>query len=223
MSEETLVRLVEALTRLSEVKIAETELPWRKYRTPYRILLAEMLLIRTRADIVATHFERIALKYPTIEDLSCADEDELRAELHSLGLANRVTYLRKAANYILKDYNGEIPNDFDQLMKIPGIGQYAATAILTFAYGKNLIPADVNILRFISRFTGIEMKHKTKGSQKLGEILLQLSKTGIPFSAENILDFTRLMCKPRKPKCECCPLSTQCSYNKIHLDKEHAG
>lgn len=214
MSGENFSYLSKAGAKLSRHRITETELPWRKYRTPYRIFLAEMLLIRTRADVVAEHFERIASWYPTIEALDFADETELREALRPLGLSKHVLYLIKAARYIWENHGGEIPADVESLLKVPGIGAYAAAAILTFAYGQRLVPADVNILRLVSRFTGLEMGHATKGSQELRDLLPLLSEANVGLSAENLLDFTRLICKARKPKCHICPLSEHCSYFK---------
>lgn len=212
MSTENFPYILKAGAELSRHRIAETELPWRKYRTPYRIFLAEMLLVRTRADVVADHFERIASRYPTIEALALANESELREVLRPLGLSKRVPYLIKAARYICDNHDGKVPDDLESLLKVPGIGKYTATAILTFAYDQELVPADVNILRFVSRFTGLEMGHVTKGSQELRDLLPLLSEANVGLSAENLLDFTRLICKARKPKCHVCPLSEHCSY-----------
>lgn len=217
MSTENFPYLLKAGAELSRHRIAETELPWRKYRTPYRIFLAEMLLVRTRADVVANHFERIASKYPTIEALALANESELREVLRPLGLSKRVPCLIKAARYICDNHDGKVPDDLESLLKVPGIGKYTATAILTFAYDRELVPADVNILRFVSRFTGLEMGHVTKGSQELRDLLPLLSEANVGLSAENLLDFTRLICKARKPKCHVCPLSEHCSYFKNTL------
>lgn len=217
MSTENFPYLLKAGAELSRHRIAETELPWRKYRTPYRIFLAEMLLVRTRADVVADHFERIASRYPTIEALALANESELREVLRPLGLSKRVPYLIRAARYICDNHDGKVPDDLESLLKVPGIGKYTATAILTFAYDQELVPADVNILRFVSRFTGLEMGHVTKGSQELRDLLPLLSEANVGLSAENLLDFTRLICKARKPKCHVCPLSEHCSYFKNTL------
>jgi len=223
MSEDSVQYIVKAGIELSRHKMAETELPWRKYRTPYRIFLAEMLLVRTRSDVVAGHFERITARYPTIKALASADENELREVLRPLGLSKRIPYLIRAARYICDNYNGEIPTHIEDLLKVPGIGAYTATAIVTFAYGQELVPADVNILRFVSRFTGLEMKHMTKGSKELRELLPFLSEQSVGLSAENLLDFTRLICKARKPKCNACPVSEQCCYfRNIHLEQQNA-
>jgi A/G-specific adenine glycosylase len=219
MTEETVQYVIKAGNELSGHRIAETELPWRRYRTPYRIFLAEMLLVRTRTDVVARLFESICARYPNVDTLASADENELREVLRPLGLSKRVPFFIKAARYIVDIHNGEIPSQVEDLLKIPGMGAYTAPAVATFAYGRGLVPADVNILRFVSRFTGFEMKHLTKGSQELRELLPLLSERNVGLSAENLLDFTRLTCRARKPRCVQCPISENCVYFQ-HSDKQ---
>jgi len=214
--------VIRAGTELAKHRIAETELPWRKYRTPYRIFLAEMLLVRTRADVVARLFEKVAARYPTVQALAEADEKELRELLRPLGLPKRVPYLIKAARYICEHYDGEIPRRVEELLKVPGIGSYTAVAIATFAYGADGVPADVNVLRFVSRLTGLEMKHATKGSPELRELLPLLSKHHVGLSAEDLLDFTRLVCKPRNPQCHKCSLRKFCRYFQQHPEAREA-
>jgi A/G-specific adenine glycosylase len=199
--------------KLARQKIVTgTDFPWRQRRTPYRVFLAEMLLVRTRADVVARIYEDVFRHYPNIYELAEADEDRLRKVLHPLGLSKRIPYIVKAARYICEVHNGEIPGDVKNLLKVPGIGMYTAAAIVTFAYGQQLVPGDVNILRFIARLTGLEMEHKSKGSKTLRELapLLSESLTGLP--AEDLLDFTRLICRPRNPLCERCTLTRHCTY-----------
>lgn len=187
-------------------------LPWRQHRTPYRIFLAEMLLIRTRTDIVAHIFEKVFKQFPDIYVLAHAKEEDLQRELHSIGLPKRVPYIIKAAKFICEKHGGGIPHQVEDLLKVPGIGQYSATAIAAFAYGQPLVPSDVNILRFVSRLTGVEMENKTKGSRYLQEITSFLSESKTALSAEQLLDFSRLICRPRDPLCEQCPLTKGCKF-----------
>lgn len=199
---------------LADHKIRQIELPWRKHRTPYRIFLAEMLLVRTRVDVVAEQFEKIYSQVPTIDALATIDFHKAQEIFRPLGLTKRIPYLINAARYIQQEHNGEIPSDYNELLKVPGIGRYTATAILSFAYGFETVPADVNILRFISRITGLEMKHKTKGSKELVALASSLTRTNTGLSAEELLDFTRLICRARKPKCAECPVSGMCTFHK---------
>jgi A/G-specific adenine glycosylase len=188
------------------------KLPWRYHRTPYRIFLAEMLLVRTRADVVARIYDDVFNQYSNIFALANADEDMLATILYPLGLSKRVPYIIKAAQYICEYHSGKIPKDINILLKVPGLGIYTAAAIAVFAYRQDFVPADVNILRFVSRLTGLEMEHKTKGSKKLRDLTSFLSKEYTGLSAEDLLDFTRLICRSGTPKFDQCPLTRQCVY-----------
>lgn len=206
-------KVIWAGCKLTHHKITTGEqLPWRQYRTPYRIFLAELLLVRTRSDVVTRIYEDIFNRYPDIYALGAAKEDELGEVLHPLGLPKRMPYIIKAAQHICEVHNGQIPRDVNALLKTPGLGLYTAPAVATFAYGQAFVPGDVNILRFIARLTGLEMEHKTKGSKQLWELAPLLSENHIGLSAEKLLDFTRLICRSRTPLCEQCPLTRFCIY-----------
>lgn len=192
----------------------EQSFPWRNPRTPYRIFIAEFLLVRTRADIVARLFPTFMANYPDIQALSVADETTLAKILEGLGLRKRVPYLKKAAQYIIEHHNGLIPEKVEELLKVPGFGAYSAVAVAAFAYSLREVPADVNILRFLSRLTGLPMLHKTKGSKELWALLPELSPkhTGEAATPEQVLDFSRLICRGGTPRCDLCPLRPDCIY-----------
>jgi len=187
-------------------------LPWRTRRTPYRVFLAEFLLVRTRCDVVARLFDDIVAHYPDVPSLARADQDGLAAILKPLGLRKRVPFLIKASCYISDRHHGEIPARVEDLLEVPGLGPYAAAAIAAFAFDAPVVPADVNVLRFLSRLTGLPMEHRTKGSKDLKRLLPLLSTTNGGPSPEVLLDFSRLVCRSRRPRCEECPLSTECTY-----------
>ena len=206
-------KVIWAGCQLARHQIASRELlPWRQYRTPYRIFLAELLLVRTRADVVVRIYEDVFNRYPNIDTLATANESELQKMLRPLGLSKRIPYITKAARYICGVHNGEIPSDVDDLLNIPGVGIYTASAIATFAYEQALVPSDVNILRFISRLTGLKMEHKTKGSKQIRELTTLLSEDCTGLAAEKLLDFTRLTCRSRNPLCMECPLNRFCTF-----------
>jgi A/G-specific adenine glycosylase len=206
-------KIMRAGSTLARSKVVGNQkLPWRHHRTPYRIFLAEMLLVRTRADVVTRIYEDIFSQYPNIFELANADERELEIALYPLGLSKRIPYIIQAARYIWDNHNGKIPRDIDTLLKVPGLGMYTAAAIAVFAYKQDFVPADVNILRFISRLTGLEMEHKTKGSKVLRELAPFLSKKYTSLHTEDLLDFTRLICRSGTPRFDQCPLTRQCAY-----------
>lgn len=205
-------RAARRLRKAAPVTDPGHDLPWRRPRTPYRIFLAEFLLVRTRADIVARLFPSIIARYPDIHALSHTDESELAVALESLGLRKRVPYLLKAAQYLVEHHKGRIPKKVEELLKVPGLGAYSAVAIAAFAHKQMDVPADVNILRFLSRLTGLPMQHPTKGSKELWSLLPALSpRVGGP-EPELVLDFSRLICRPGRPRCELCPLRPCCAF-----------
>lgn len=211
--EQLRLRQAAPLLRGADIRTRATlDLPWRQYRTPYRVFLAEQLLIRTRADVVARIFEGVVEHYPTVDALAEADETELAAVLEPLGLRKRVPLLIRAARYIVERHDSVIPSSVEELMAVPGLGRYTATAIAAFAFDSEAVPADVNILRFVSRLTGLPMEHSSKGSKDLRSLLPLLSKEEGGPSAEALLDFTRLVCRPLKPKCERCPVRKVCAF-----------
>ncbi len=201
-----------AAEKLNDWSYSKPCLPWRVKRTPYRILLAEMLLIRTRADVVVRIYEDVFQRYPNVHSLAQADEDELLDVLYPLGLSKRVPYIIRAAQYICEHYDGEIPSDVDDLLKIPGIGRYTAAAVAAFAFGQLLVPGDVNILRFMSRLTDLEMENRTKGSEELRGLTSLFLEVNTDLHAEKLLDFTRIICRSRNPLCVKCPLINRCAY-----------
>lgn len=201
-----------AAKRLAILAPFDSDLPWRRNRTPYRVFLAEFLLVRTWTDAVAACFEDIYDRFPTLRHLAASSIKDIDEAIASLGLRKRAPFLMKAARFIIDEFDGEIPPDPKQLIRIPGIGPYTAAAISAFAFGRFLVPADVNILRFLSRLTGLEMVDKTKGSKDLRKLLPLLSEDENGPSAEILLDFARLICRPRKPLCGECPLRTECTF-----------
>ena len=219
MSDQNPTKIIWANNRLSKYSDLEVDLPWRKNKEPYKIFLAEMLLIRTRTDMVARVFPDVIRQFPSIKRLSSSSEIDLSRAIEPLGLKKRVPYIISAAKYIQNKYGGNIPSSVNELKKIPGIGIYTAQAIATFAYGEKHVPADVNIFRFLSRFTGLEMTHLTKGSRELVKLLPLLSEDNFGLKAEVLLDFSRLICAPRKPTCDNCLLTKRC-YFYNHLSSE---
>jgi len=195
---------------------SSTEFPWRRHRTPYRVFLAEFLLVRTRSDVVARVFEQVFSQYPTVSALARAHQDDLGESLRPLGLRKRVPYLLRAAGYLMEEHGGEIPRAVEELIRVPGLGLYSAVAIAAFAYGAAEVPADVNVLRLLSRLTGTPMIHPTRGSDELRALLPHLSRDAGGPEPEHLLDFSRLVCQPRRPRCEECPLTPDCRYSAQH-------
>lgn len=201
---------VTALSEYLEERPADP-FPWRKRREPFLILISELMLMRTRADLVVNVFNDFIERYPSPEALLEAEASEVEAVLRPLGLVKRIPFFIKAAVYICENYPDGIPADRKSLKKIPGVGRYTADAVLAFAFNESIVPADVNVLRWLSRITGLQMTHQTKGSPELRALLPTLAPLG-GRTAYKLIDFIRDICRPRKPRCEVCPIVSHCHH-----------
>lgn len=192
-------------------KVPVDTFPWREEDRPFLILLSEMMLIRTRADLVVNVYVNFVKRFPTPEQLAQGDDEEVASLLTPLGLSKRIPLFKKAAIYISEKHSDRLPRDRKALEKIPGVGPYTADALLAFAFDMSVTPADVNIFRWISRVTCLPMKHSSKGSKTIRQLLPCLE----PLSgrkAYKLIDFTRNVCRSRVPQCKGCPIIDSCCY-----------
>jgi A/G-specific adenine glycosylase len=201
-----------------------SHLPWRKKRTLYRTLVSEIMLQQTTVGTVLSHFEKFLIQFPDLETLSAATEDELTIAWKGLGYYRRARNLKKASEEIVHSYNGKIPSDYDKLIKIPGIGDYTASALIAIGRNEKALALDANLSRVLSRYFGFSF-NDSKEIQKN----FQQSKIFSNFSEdwrdlnEALMDLGRTYCKANKADCSLCPLSDTClSFKKgtIVLNKD---
>jgi A/G-specific adenine glycosylase len=188
---------------------------WRHTKDPYEIMIAEFMLQRTKADQVVPVYANFLKKYPDIKSLSKADIEDIKKIIRPLGLHWRSAHFKKAAEYIIGEYNGNIPHTREELLEIPGVGDYVASVILTVAFSKNNSIVDSNIARVLNRYFGLDLTGETRRNKKIIELSNEL------FSHCNcepkellfaIIDFSALVCIPLKPKHEICPLKDDCKF-----------
>lgn len=187
--------------------------PWRHSEDAWLTLLAELLLQRTRAGQVVPIFEYFSKNYPTAEDL-LKNEEALDIATRHTGLHFRKTFLKDIARVVVEN-GGEPPEDFAALIEIRGIGPYTAGAWLSLHRDKRSVIIDSNVVRWLSRMTGERYNRDPRGLkwvQKLCEALTPPKN----FKAYNyaVLDFTMLICKPKNPSCEICPVHGMCLHGK---------
>lgn len=188
--------------------------PWRDIRDPFRILVAEMMLRRTKADQVARVYERFISEYPTLESLAEAEEQELEKLLYPLGLSWRIPSFRVVAREIKEKHGGRIPDSRDELKKLPGVGDYVAGAVLSLGYGQREWMVDTNVVRVLKRYFGITTSKEGRRDKGIIEIAKLYVSCDDPRAANlAILDFAALICSPVNPKCEECPLKRSCKYS----------
>ena len=199
-------------------------LPWREEATPYRVWISEIMLQQTRVEAVKPYFDRFMDRLPDIESLAAAEEEELLKLWEGLGYYNRVRNLKKAAVRIMSDHNGLMPEEYDEILKLNGIGSYTAGAVASIAYGKPVPAVDGNVLRVISRIRADDAlisdpKVRKKVEQDIAEI--------IPFGRpgdfnQAIMELGAVICVPNgKPHCENCPLAADCRAHLMGREMEY--
>jgi len=190
----------------------QRRLPWRKTRDPYRILVSEIMLQQTQVDRVVPKYREFLQRYPTLETLARARTAELRRIWYPLGYNVRPLRLRRIAQRALRDYGGRVPDSYDGLLAMDGIGRYTAGAVLSFAFKQDAPIVDTNVARLLSRYFGL------KGQPKKGPIkrrLWELAEAVIPTGRGHLInqammDFGALVCTARAPRCPTCTLRRTC-------------
>jgi A/G-specific adenine glycosylase len=186
--------------------------PWREDPDPYLVFLAEVFLQRTPAERVASLLESFVLKYPSPRILASADPETLERELTPLGLTKRTKWLVAAATTIAEQFDGIVPDEVDELLKLPGVGPYTAAAVASFAYGKDVPAVDVNVVRVVSRAFSVEPSTRAKRLRAVTEVLDETIPLGRgPFLNQALLDLAASVCK-RRPRCAVCPVRESCDY-----------
>lgn len=195
------------------------DFPWRNICNPYKIMIAEFMLHRTRAEQVAPVYEAFIEKYPIVDSLARAKDSEIKKVTEHLGLHWRSSHFIKAARYIMKNSAGEFPDNREDLLKIPGVGDYVAGAILTVCFNKPEYVVDSNIARFINRFYGLKLEgeiRRKKGIIEMSKELFKTKEPGITLFA--LLDFTYKVCKSNKPACSNCVINNSCKGRLGHAE-----
>jgi len=195
------------------------DFPWRKIGDPYKIVIAEIMLQRTKAEQVAPVYERFVEKYPNPEALSKASVAELRGEILSLGLEKRAQGLKKLAEQLVEQHGSKIPSNRRELMKLHWVGNYIANAILCHAFGLDTPTVDANFARLLVRVFSLRPKlpaQKDKNIWAFAQNLMPLVKGRARELNLAILDLSTKICTRQKPSCGTCPLNSICDYTSDH-------
>ena len=192
-------------------------LPWRDQPTPYRVWVSEIMLQQTRVEAVKPFYQRFMEALPDIQSLANCEEEELLKLWEGLGYYNRVRNMQIAARTVIEEYGGKLPDDYQELQKLKGIGSYTAGAIASIAYGKVAPAVDGNVLRVISRVTLSRediLKQSVKRSmeQEIAAIM-PVNRPGAFNQA--LMELGAMVCVPNgEPHCEVCPLKELCLARK---------
>ena len=189
------------------------DLPWRRTRDPYRIWVSEIMLQQTRAETVVSYYERFLARYPTVQALADAPQEELLKMWEGLGYYSRARSLQKAARMIVSEYGGQLPADVKQLCALPGVGDYTAGAIASIAFGIPAAAVDGNVERVICRYYAIE---DTVGTPAVRRMITEKTQALVPRErpgafANAMMEMGATMCTPKSPKCLLCPVRESCA------------
>ena len=188
------------------------DLAWRKEVNPYKTWVSEIMLQQTRVEQVKGYYDRFLKKLPTIYDLAKVDRDNLLKIWEGLGYYQRVCNMQKMAQIVVSKYEGKIPDTYEEIIKLPGIGDYTAGAILSIAYQKKIPCVDGNVLRVITRLTldySDIAKEETK--VKIKEELTSILPDRVGDFNQALMELGALVCLPNKPPlCTICPLKELC-------------
>jgi A/G-specific adenine glycosylase/sugar fermentation stimulation protein len=199
-------------------------LPWREEPAAYRVWVSEIMLQQTRVEAVKPYFERFMSRLPDVAALAAADEETLLKLWEGLGYYNRVRNLQRAAVRIMEDFDGRIPEDYEALLSLPGIGSYTAGAVSSIAYGKRRPAVDGNVLRVLSRFRRDERLISDEKVKKAVECELQeiMPEDRPGDFNQAMMEIGACICVPNgAPHCDKCPLATMCMAHRDGVEMEY--
>jgi A/G-specific adenine glycosylase len=196
------------------------DLPWRRTRDPYAIWLSEIMLQQTRVAAVVERYKAFLKRFPTLRSLARAPEQEVLAQWSGLGYYRRARNLQKAAQVVVAEHRGKLPQSAAELRQLPGIGAYTAAAIASIAHNEPVAVVDGNVERVLCRMEGWKADGSAAVRRKIEALAAELVASG---SAGRPGEFNQAMmelgatlCLPRNPQCGACPVTADCKTQGEH-------
>lgn len=187
--------------------------PWRREKDPYKVLIAELMLQRTRADQVLAVYPSFLRRFPTVRALAEASPEEVRNFFNRLGLVWRSENVKRLGEVLEKNFGGRVPDTREKLLSLPGVGEYVADAVLASLYGKNVAAVDANVCRVVQRIFKLKIRGEARRNPKLKQIVQKMVPKGRAKEFNwAMIDLGALVCTPKNPKCPFCPLNKMCKY-----------
>lgn len=208
-----------AVSLINWYKKNHRELPWRNTTDPYRIWVSEIILQQTRVNQGLPYFNKFIQRFKDLKSLANAKEEEVLKYWQGLGYYSRARNMHATAKFIYFNLEGSFPNNYTDLIKLKGIGDYTASAIASFSFNEKKAVVDGNVYRVLSRFFGVKEDINSKEGK---EIIKDIAHQSIPdyeHSTYNqaIMEFGAMVCTPKSPKCNSCDLSEICFAKKHNL------
>ncbi len=188
------------------------DLPWRRTRDPYHILVSEVMLQQTQVERVLEYYPRFLRRYPSLEALAHASAFEVREAWEGLGYYARARNLHRTAHLVTTEHGGKLPDDPQRIRRLPGIGRYTAGAVLSFAYGRDAAILDTNAARVLRRVFGVRARGRKRSLQaRLWQLAEAVTPSGqAPDFNQAIMDLGATVCRARVPECRRCPVRACC-------------
>lgn len=201
--------------------IHQRKLPWRNSRDPYNIWLSEIILQQTRVAQGLPYYQKFTENFPTVHDLAEASEEKVLRTWQGLGYYSRARNLHRCARIVSSSLNGNFPDSYEGLLKLPGIGPYTAAAIASFAFNHKHAVVDGNVYRVLARVFGVKNDISTGEGQRVFQSLASdlIPETDPSSYNQAIMEFGALHCTPLNPACESCPFQLEC-YARIHSSQK---
>ena len=190
------------------------DLPWRKTRDPYAILVSEILSHQTQISRVVPVYEAVLARYPTVQAMAAAPVEAVKAITDPLGYKIRGQWLHGAALQVADRFSGAMPDTVPALRQLPGIGRYTAGAVMSFAHQRDAPVLDTNVARLLRRYFGVVSMPRARSSE-----LWALASAVIPKGKgylinQALMDLGAMICRARAPRCEACPLRRTCDFRR---------
>lgn len=187
------------------------DLPWRRTRDPYRIWVAEVILQQTRVVQGTGYYLRFLERFPTVEMLARASEDEVLKVWEGLGYYRRARNMHAAAREVVERWHGRFPSSYEVLLTLPGIGPYTAAAVASIAFGEKVPVVDGNVFRVVTRLHALRLRRGTAGDREVRQRAAAMMPDDRPGDFNQaIMELGALICLPDRPACPVCPLAGHC-------------
>jgi len=196
------------------------DLPWRRNTSPYAVLVSEFMLQQTQVATVIPYFERWLARFPDFATLAAADEHDVLSLWQGLGYYSRARNLHRAAQKVVAEFVGELPNDDTAIASLPGVGRYTVGAIASFAFDRPAATVDGNIARVLARLLDLRLPIDAKEGQARLWAAAQSLLPGNPkggggrLHTSALMELGALLCLPRNPQCLICPVQSFCAASE---------
>jgi A/G-specific adenine glycosylase len=192
------------------------ELPWRRTRNPYHVLVSEVMLQQTQVSRVEGYYPRFLKRFPTLADLATASPRAVREQWDGLGYYRRAANLQALARHVVRDRNGVVPDDPAELVQLPGVGRYTAGAVASFAFERRAAAVDTNVARVIRRAFHPRTRNPRRFWQTAEALLPHRGRDVWTFN-QAIMELGALVCTARVARCEACPVARVCKTGRRAL------